>query len=799
MKIPAMRQQMAQNETVTRSNNDQSHYESLRNFCFTNNDIVYKILSFLVATKLHWGDKHNFVWDEINFKKKMSSTVIFNPVFYIDSNHLHLNLTNRNDKQQIRQQLQQWIDLAMSGAKGSLRQCFALRICHNFSKNPVGKEILNQLFESHKKYCKELSLNYITSINGLDLTYFTNLEILHLKDSIQSFADLKVIDKPNLHASLRVLNLSHNHLSALTNSTTSVAKYLSDFINLQELDLRGNNLKIADLLIDKTNLHASLRVLNLSHNHLSALTDSTPSVAEYLSDFINLQELDLRWNNLSMTDLAAIIKQPNLCKSLINLMLSIDLTKLSQSNTILEYVEYQKLQKLSLDLVGLNNLEYWSNNDLLKNLFKNNSFLCQATKITIDTYNSAHAQIYCAEILRQVETLQEISMPYYSFLGKFIITPAAENLHIKDDTVLSFGQNYQITYSELKNQQDATYFSILLFSMLNTKHPKQKIAWHRNGQTNTLFEIVPQKNNTIQVISSYQVLHSTHYKDLLFNSNSVHYKDLLTNTYSLIDTEHQQNRTAIENIMSIFTQQPIEQPTNILTIILFLSFLTLTVVALTLHPLGIMFFAAPAILLSTIILPLSLFIAISSTLSQNKKIDAMNQLYKEYIPNSFNDNEIRKLKDLLRWQNIKRCILFCYLNTCMFIISTGVPILMPSAKAIMSLLFLMTASKILIIMLALAISISIVACTALMAYYAAKAMLWLDKSFRDQALWKYNFLVDMQKSNNFFSSFRHSNHHIANLNLCKNFLTTIDNANVSINNQPSSYTPPPENMLNMLY
>jgi len=144
----------------------------------------------------------------------------------------------------------------------------------NISDNNITKDVAEIIACFLSQNCK---------LEELDLGY----------NKFETAGAIKIAEMSNIR-NLRKLSISDNHITK--NAAKSIACFLSQNFKLEELDLSHNNLQTAGAIkIAKMSNITNLRKLNVSDNGISE--DAAKSIACFLSQNCNLEELDLGCNN----------------------------------------------------------------------------------------------------------------------------------------------------------------------------------------------------------------------------------------------------------------------------------------------------------------------------------------------------------------------------------------------------------------------------------------------------------------------------------------------------------------------
>ena len=150
------------------------------------------------------------------------------------------------------------------------------------------------------------------------LTYFTELKTFNLRYSNLQEAVAGKIFKDLSISDLTTLNISHNEIDE--QAVDDIAKLLSQIFKLEELDLSYNNLQVTEavnLLKEVQNISS----FSISNNRLN--DKAAHGIATFLSQNPELKVFDLGYNNLQAAGAVVI------CKEMSNL---VSLTKLNLSN-----------------------------------------------------------------------------------------------------------------------------------------------------------------------------------------------------------------------------------------------------------------------------------------------------------------------------------------------------------------------------------------------------------------------------------------------------------------------------------
>jgi hypothetical protein len=219
-------------------------------------------------------------------------------------------------------------------------------------------KILNvtKLFKNNLKL-KDLKLFRNQLVNELDFSHLSNLTHLNIKNN-----NINII---NLSASLKVVNLSTNHLSYLN---------LDEMINLEEINLNNNFFKsISENLFKNAQ---KLRFLYLSENQIDKLVLNNElnnlQVLLLNNNFIKIINNDLFMNCLKLTKIDLSSNRIKFLPDKIFQKLA-NLKDLNLNNNQLEFIN----ENLFCDLYVLESIEIAYNKlkEIGKNLFKNNPSL----------------------------------------------------------------------------------------------------------------------------------------------------------------------------------------------------------------------------------------------------------------------------------------------------------------------------------------------------------------------------------------------------------------------------------------
>ena len=166
-----------------------------------------------------------------------------------------------------------------------------LNVAHNMFNNEAAAYFMDSL--SNKSKVEELNLSY-NNIVISDLTQcsFTDLQVVDM-----SYTNLRtVLTTQGLNAfAIKKYNISGNGITA--SEVNSIAAFLSENGELQEIDLSYNNLQGPGIrcILDFLNI-SNLTTLNISNNNI---TNGLKLIADTLSDATSLLQLDLSYNKSS--------------------------------------------------------------------------------------------------------------------------------------------------------------------------------------------------------------------------------------------------------------------------------------------------------------------------------------------------------------------------------------------------------------------------------------------------------------------------------------------------------------------
>lgn len=187
---------------------------------------------------------------------------------------------------------------------------------------------------------KNLSNNiqeYSISKSKIDIEEYldSGVEIVNLENN-DLFGSLTI-----KNTNLKMLNLSNNKLEEIT--------FEGDFINLEEIRLNNNNIRIIRFGNKKVSKFPKLRVLDLSNNLIENWTQSTTNCDD-ISNFNKLVELNLDNNNLQYFHL-------NRTNSESNSNLSITLNSCLKLNFInIGFLNYNPVRVCNLSVNNCPNL-----------------------------------------------------------------------------------------------------------------------------------------------------------------------------------------------------------------------------------------------------------------------------------------------------------------------------------------------------------------------------------------------------------------------------------------------------------
>ena len=132
-----------------------------------------------------------------------------------------------------------------------------------------------------------------------------NTKLLHLDLSNNDFQVLGFCEILKGLKNVTALNFSNNNI---TNISTDVADYLSHYSTLEELDLSYNSIKATDAIeiFKGVKSIATLKRLNISHNNITDV--AAEDIAVVLSQLDKLKEIDLSWNNFKAPGTVKLLK-----------------------------------------------------------------------------------------------------------------------------------------------------------------------------------------------------------------------------------------------------------------------------------------------------------------------------------------------------------------------------------------------------------------------------------------------------------------------------------------------------------
>lgn len=210
---------------------------------------------------------------------------------------------------------------------------------------------ISALANSDKLYFLDLRYNKITDISAIDK--LNNLRYLFLEDNsipdISSLANLK---------KLQYLELGNQEDSNYDKILSNISA-LANLIDLQELNLEGNNISDISALSNLINL----KCLDISEQ--GDYNNRVLSNISALANLVNLQELDLRENNISdisaledLTNLTEVNLYYNNISDISALANLTNLTKVDLSlNNVKDITALKKISKLDKVTLSYNKVE----------------------------------------------------------------------------------------------------------------------------------------------------------------------------------------------------------------------------------------------------------------------------------------------------------------------------------------------------------------------------------------------------------------------------------------------------------
>ena len=240
---------------------------------------------------------------------------------------------------------------------------------------------------------------------GKVLSYFTKLKTLNLCHNNLQEAGVGKMFKYLSIPNLTKLNISHNETDE--EAVDDIAKFLSQMFKLEELDLSYNNLQVTEVatLISEVQNTSSCTKLNVSHNNIN--DEAAHNIATFLSHNTQFRELDLSHCDLQTIDAITV------CKGMISL---IHLTKLNVSNNNisgeaagdLAVVLSQNVLLEELDL-SYNNLGAFGSLHIFRNMKK------LSTLIKLNVCNIGLTEIAADDIVNVLNNnikLQELDLSH---------------------------------------------------------------------------------------------------------------------------------------------------------------------------------------------------------------------------------------------------------------------------------------------------------------------------------------------------------------------------------------------------